>query len=283
MKIKMGKILLVVFAFLWVVAMAACGSDSDSGDDGSGDGNAVSQKSRNTVLYWDSSAKKFTGRASWTARTVEEQVLMTGFVDSVEWRIKAPDGFSEFTWGNMYSIRGTYSVDSASYTLTAKVEGDGEEFQTWAQIEGVKVTVRVNFTTGSYTDIATQDGYDYEVDVDSLRYYVDQFIQEPNGSVINTEFSLYYYGIDKAHKVKSAVAYVYEDDEHTTLKGTYTAECDWTDMEWLDEFACTNSVERAEFSATLDNSNVEPGRIKFVITFLGGETWDTGFYYWRVR
>lgn len=287
------KLLVTLIALPLTVGIISCSTPSSSDDNNSpnssGNPSGTNQK---TVLYWDTDSNTFKGTVSYTAKTVETQILLTGFVDNVTWCIEAPSGFPEYTYGGACDRYGTYSVNPETYTITADFQTDEELFKVWAQVQGVKVTVRVNFTTGAHLDIASQDGYGYAVNVDylseinHLSWVTEQFLyawpeSNPEKRYNDREIKLYYYGIDKAYKVKSATAYIY--GESGNLIGTYTAVNDWTDMNALASMAGTNSHPETSFNTPQTfnlnwlNSIAPNGRVKMVITFLGGEEIEGSF------
>ena len=289
--LRICSIMVVLFC---LYAFLGCSNDSSSSDDSPIDNNQ-NIKTAQTVLYWDSSSNAFKGTVAYTAKTTETKVLVTGFIDSVTWHIEAPSGFDEWSYGRTDYDIGTYSVNPETYTVEARLQTDRDLFKVWSQIEGVKVTVKINFTTGSSLIIATQEGYGYTVDVSDFGSCGarEQFIfgwpeanpdrQKRYG---DREIRLCYYGIDKAHKIKSATAYVYEDTELTKITGTYTAENDWTNLSWLQSFASSSSDNYTSFPTpyafntnSFDTYDLH-GKIKIVITFIGGETYDTGILYY---
>lgn len=284
------KLLVTLIALPLTVGIISCSTPSSSDDNSSGNPSGTNQK---TVLYWDTDSNTFKGTVSYTAKTAETQLLLTGFVDNVTWCIEAPSGFPEYTYGGACDRYGTYSVNPETYTITADFQTNEELFKVWAQVQGVKVTVRVNFTTGAYLDIASQDGYGYAVNVDD---FVDdlhsaysagkQFLYawpewNPEDRYNDREIKLYYYGYDKAYKVKSATAYIY--GESGNLIGTYTAVNDWTDMNTLGGIASSSSRPQTSFNTPQTfnlnwlNSIASNGWVKMVITFLGGEEIEGSF------
>lgn len=283
------KLLVTLIALPLTVGIISCSTPSSSDDNNSpnssGNPSGTNQK---TVLYWDTDSNTFKGTVSYTAKTFETQMLLTGFVDNVTWGIEAPSGFPEYTYGGACDRYGTYSVNPETYTITADFQTDEELFKVWAQVPGVKVTVRVNFTTGAHLDIASQDGYGYAVNVDDFYWdSISQFLyacphSNPEKRYNDREIKLYYYGFgNKAYKVKSATAYIY--GESGNLIGTYTAVNDWTDMNALAGIASSSSIPQTSFNTPQTfnlnwlNSIAPNGWVKMVITFLGGEEIEGSF------
>lgn len=277
---KFNKLLSLFFVFSIVAFFTSCSSSAPT-DDGSDDSSGNDKISAPTVLYLDSETGKYKGTVTYTANTIEMQVLLTGFIDEVTWNVEAPTGFSEFTYGKNAIVRGSYSVNPDTYTLVANLETDFELFDVWYNVPGVKVNVIIEFTTGSYINIATQDGYGdtssnsyYDT---GAEYYVYGWpeIREKKRSDTRV-IQLYYYGAySKANKIKSAKAYIYEDSGLTNPIQTLTAENDLTDISKLETIASSNSNPCTDFSTswfTLSwlKSLAPDGVVKIEVTLVSG-------------
>lgn len=160
----------IILPLIMLFALVGC-SNSSGGDSPAlllPIGGQEEEAQKPTLLYWDASKEAFVGSVSWTAKTIEEQVLVTGFVDSVEWRIEPPSGVSEAV---SWKKKGTFDVDSSNYTLTASVQSDlpwnsgsiGKSSNwcllKWTDVPGTKVSAVLKFTTGSEITIARQTGF----------------------------------------------------------------------------------------------------------------------------
>lgn len=290
---RLSKLAAILAALVLACAFFGCSNGSSSADDNSSP--ATETESKSKVLYWDSSRNSFVGTASWTANTISDKVLLgyegdawgLDFIDSVVWTIRAPEGVDEYTWEAVVSRNGTYSINQSSYTLIANFESSDSAVVKWAQIPNVSVTVTLKFDTGKSVVIATQKEYDYSVDISEKYIDTSHFIYnyEPNKG-IGTEVQLMYRalgGEDNSLKVKSAIAYTYSEDNGGGTVTSYTATTDWTDTAWLGSYTSSNSNKESKFTPSLYKSEIESGRLRFIITFLGGEQYDTGLVYWRTN
>ncbi len=271
-----------------VFALSACSSNSDSDDDDPSSSNSSSSNSsssngaQRTALYWDSQKDDFAGKAVWTANTIEEKVLLgyegdswgEGFIDSFSWKITAPYGIEE---RSIYAKN--YSINKANYTLTASLDGydqyNGKSevldfLYKWAYIQGAKVTVTANFSTGESIVIATQDGFEHDGNyISKYSFETSTLINyKPNNSVtFENRVQIQSYNINK---VTSAVAYTYADDNCSQLTGTYSLSINWTDSEFLRKYAqyAGDMTTYTDFSPSLSKNDVVSGRLKVVINFL---------------
>ena len=79
-----SKLLASLALLTLLLAFVGCSNSSSSDDNNSpnssGNPSGTNQK---TVLYWDTDSNTFKGTVSYTAKTPETQILLTGFVKNV--------------------------------------------------------------------------------------------------------------------------------------------------------------------------------------------------------
>lgn len=244
----------IILPLIMLFALVGC-SNSSGGDSPAlllPIGGQEEEAQKPTLLYWDASKEAFVGSVSWTAKTIEERVLVTGFVDSVEWRIEPPSGVSEAV---SWKKKGTFDVDSSNYTLTASVQSDYNSWNKnsyydlsltrWADVPQAKVFVVLKFTTGSKITIASQTSFGtFEWTDDSVySHNAADYIGKPTASrktaIPDNRTVLYFYGPSEFPymiKIKNAKTYS-NDGELMESK-----EIDWTDTSLL-QALCDGDVK----------------------------------------
>lgn len=298
---KLSKLFALISVIAILILSISCSTSNSSNPNNSSDDDS-NDAPKNTLLYWDSTSNSFKGSVSWTPSTIDDKVLLgfegngvwgeDNFIDHTQWQVKLPQGVSSMIVPvKESSYRITHSGDTGTIHMSVEISGSDSDWVKWSDVPGLEVQAIICFYTGVNYLIGKQNGYG------GYDGYVSQFDQSVLtasdhylfGLPKNTQMwystsqlctCLNYgdYGREDSVKIKSAVAYAYEDAEMTNLIGTYTAENDWTNVSWLGTFSSSSSRGYTDFTPELSNYTVNGKYLKVIVTLMNGKQYTTTWH-----